>query len=325
MELTFFYYEAGKHYYCLTPTDTDAIMSDPATENESNSSGAMSQDDVPKYVWTLRTSVGYTPTCIAKFTNAIKYNRATVNQASKDYRLSSGLAYRYNISSVELLHAQKLFLADYVERYGPRIILKEVVDALAQGNLDQQVTNNAIQSYLKQNFTFNIHIADEPLVSESEKEIVDAAHKEYVSALLGNKIDYSKCIFFDECKLSRTDLLIAKTRPKKQKNTAIPLQSFVCMSANGALALSQDAIPTPNTKKLPNLERQGSAQGTRVDHFQHFVNGVIQILKEQQQANLYFVFEDLPDHKDQKVIEAIKKAKHRVIPIPAKSSLTGQR
>ncbi|KAI8136970.1 hypothetical protein BJV82DRAFT_675297 [Fennellomyces sp. T-0311] len=277
MQLTFFYYEAGKHYYRLTPMDTDAIMSDPATENESNSSGAMSQDDVPEYVWTLRTSVGHTPARIAKFTNAIKYNGATVNQASKGHRLSSGSAYRYSsmlkanpdvipgwkprsaVSSVELSHAQKLFLADYVERYGPQIILKEVVDALAQGYPDQQVTNNAIQSYLKQNFTFNIHIADEPLVSESEKEIVDAARKEYVSALLGNKIDYSKCIFFDRCKLSRTDLLIAKTRPKKQKDTAIPLQSFVYMSANGVLAFFQDAIPTPNMKKLPNLERQGSA------------------------------------------------------------------
>ncbi|KAI8145622.1 hypothetical protein BJV82DRAFT_511449 [Fennellomyces sp. T-0311] len=74
-------------------------------------------------------------------------------------------------------------------------------------------------------------------------------------------------------------------------------------------------------KKLPNLERQGSAQGTRADHFWYFVNSVIQILKEQQQLNLYFILEDPSDSRDQKVIGTIKKAKHRVLLIPLKSSL----
>lgn len=177
-----------------------------------------------------------------------------------------------------------------------------------------------MQTFLQENLTFNIHVLDTPSVFSEESDAINAARKEYVSAVLENGIDYNKCIFLDGCKLSRTNLQVAKTRAKKQKDTSIRLQNFLCLSAEGVLAFSQDASPTPNMKKLPNLEKQGSAQGTRVDHFRHFVNGVIQILKESQKTNLYFVIEDLPDSKDQKVIDAIKKAKHKILLIPAQSS-----
>ena len=154
---------------------------------------------------------------------------------------------------------------------------------------------------------------------EHEELAINESRQQYAHFLFENRVDYGKkCVFIDGCKLARSDVKIVTKIPKKADITT-ELGGYVCMNADGVFAYSHEAHRGPKLKKLPIFEIQGAAKGSRLDHFQQFVEGVIQILKEQEQSSMYFVLEDLPGRDNRKVIEAIKNAHHGVILVPAKS------
>ncbi|KAI8144007.1 hypothetical protein BJV82DRAFT_682206 [Fennellomyces sp. T-0311] len=295
MQPIFFYYEAGKFYYRETPNAMEEDTSECATaESEDVSSEA---DD---YVWTLSVRNGYTPERVGKFTEAIKNGGTKVLPAAKSNRIGKSKAYklrdmiednpdvvpgwksRAEVLSVDLSTEQKFFIAEFVEKHGPRIIWKEAANALNEEYQEQPVTNNVVKTYLLENHAFSLGILECPSVSENEQGIVREARMKYVRALQGSTDKY---LFFDGCTLSKTTVTVATTRPKKQKSFSVQLDSFVCLNAAGILAFSQEAVIPPKLKKLPNFERQGSAQGTRVDHFRQFVDNVIHMLKESKQQH----------------------------------------
>ncbi|KAI8136597.1 hypothetical protein BJV82DRAFT_675988 [Fennellomyces sp. T-0311] len=315
------------------------VVSDHIPKHDITASAATSSSDISdQYVWSLNVKSGNKPERVAKFVDTLKNMKTIIYQAAKNNRLGKSMGYklrdmmlanpevlpgyklRSEVPSNDLSLEQKSFLAEYVSTSGPRIVLKYAAYALSEAYPEQKTINKVIKSYLQANLTFNLVFVHRPLVMESEEATVNQNRKQYAHFLFENRVDYgTKCVFIDRCKLARADIKFVAQKPKK---TDIPIElgGYVCLNGDGIFAYSHEAHRSAKIKKLPIFEIQGAAKGTRLDHFQQFVESVIQILKEREQPNMYFVLEDLPYRDNRKVIEAIKKAHHGVILVPAKSS-----
>ncbi|KAI8136395.1 hypothetical protein BJV82DRAFT_676673 [Fennellomyces sp. T-0311] len=182
MQPIFFYYEAGKFYYRETPSAMEEDLSeDSVTENEDASSS-----HIDEYVWTLHVCNGYTPARVGKFTKAIKNGNTNVYQTPKSTRIGKSMAYklrdmidadpnvvlgwkpRAEVPSIDLSIDQKFFISGFVEEHGPRIIWKEVSDALNKEYQERPVTNNAVKTYLLQSHAFSLGIIKCLMVSDVE-------------------------------------------------------------------------------------------------------------------------------------------------------------
>ncbi|KAI8136523.1 hypothetical protein BJV82DRAFT_676205 [Fennellomyces sp. T-0311] len=301
MQPNFYYYESGKKYYREVPNEMEEVVRDNCTGLQASSSTAVQEDE---YVWTLR----YKQDTVAKFVDSLQNGKAkNVHQAyqkshigkSTAYRLKDmmianpdvtpGLKPRNEVQSIELSIEQKSFLAAYVEHYGPRVVLKEVISAFIKNFRDCVPTE----------------------IPEEDRSLVYEEWVKFLRALRDNQVDYGKnCVFLDGCKLSKDEVKIATKESKKKKDTFISLGSFVFAGSVSSTAM----------KKRPNVEMVGPAQGTRLDHFRLFVAEVIRILEERQQTGLYFVMENFSWSSDRKVIEAIVKAGHTPVIVPTKST-----
>lgn len=142
MQPYFFYYESGKQYFRQVPNAMEEVVRNNCAELQAGPSTPVQKDE--EYVWTLR----YKQEVVAKFIASLQNGTAkNVHQAcqkapfskSTAYRLKDimvanpdvtpGLKLREEVQSATLSVEQKCFLAAYVEHYGPRIVLKEVMKA----------------------------------------------------------------------------------------------------------------------------------------------------------------------------------------------------
>ena len=150
MRPVIFYYEFAKSYYREMANDMQGVVSDHIPANEASSSDAIASDlNADQYVWALNTKYGNKPERVARFIDALKNTETNVYQAAKDNRLGKSTAYklrdmmlanpevlpgyklRSEVPSTDLSAEQKSFLANYIATSGPRVILKDLADALS--------------------------------------------------------------------------------------------------------------------------------------------------------------------------------------------------
>ncbi|KAI8136502.1 hypothetical protein BJV82DRAFT_584484 [Fennellomyces sp. T-0311] len=173
---------------------------------QASSSTAVQED---KYVWTLC----YEQDTVAKSVGSLQNGKAkNVHQAYQKSHIGKSTAYRLKdmiianpdvtpgfkplneVQSIELSIDQKSFLAAYVEHYGPRVVLKKVISAFNKSFKEQPVTNNMIQSYLKQNYAFVLKIASQPQISEEDRSLAYEERVKFLQALQDNQVDYGKTL-----------------------------------------------------------------------------------------------------------------------------------
>ncbi|KAI8136515.1 hypothetical protein BJV82DRAFT_584472 [Fennellomyces sp. T-0311] len=216
----------------------------------------------------------YKQDTVAKFVDSLQNGKAkNVHQAYQKSHIGKSTAYRLkdmmianpdvtpelkprnDVQSIKLFIERKSFLATYVEHYGLRVVLKEVISAFIKNFIEQPVTNNTIQSYLKQNYAFVLKIASQPEIPEEDRSLVYEEWVKFLRALRDNQVDYGKnCVFLDGCKLPKDEVKIAIKESKKKKDTFISSGSFVCFCADGVLRFSQEVFLPPAMKKRPNVE-----------------------------------------------------------------------
>lgn len=173
-----------------------------------------------------------------------------------------------------------------------------------------------VKSYLLGKLSFTIDIVNMPPVLESEQEDIARRRKAFVELLARNDIQYgTNCLFFDDCKLARTDTKIVTKERKKM--VSYNLSSFLCLNADGVVAYSHFAVPSDSMRK--QCTKVGEVKFNVWDHLFQFVSEVIRMAKEEKRRNLFLLFEPSALSGNKGVIDAIAKANYTAIVLPPKS------
>lgn len=145
--MTAFYYYGVDYCYELPSPVKPAV--DLPSESEASDPGQHTSDQATDdYAWTLRI---YTPEQVAQFIHYINVEQMNVPQASCRAGIQQSTAYklrrrmkenpgvvpgykpRAEAYRAELSRDQEIFLQDYVDKFGPHLFLKQVMDAIPMG------------------------------------------------------------------------------------------------------------------------------------------------------------------------------------------------
>ncbi|KAI9479583.1 hypothetical protein BDB00DRAFT_793166 [Zychaea mexicana] len=288
----YYYYEVSKNTYLCETSATTSTSGDDAQNiaididcTNGNGQNTMAVDDISRsdnsddydltfepiapadHVWTL---IKYTPHQVAKMISLVEYKKLSMRKAAELTNISNSRAHQLykqhkEDSSVTLGYKAK----NQIKR--PRKIdltdeQRQIVDLYVKSVAEQNANvSKTVKERIQQTVTFTLVLPPVPPYTATS-DILESRSK-FAGELMSCSLDYIEgCMFISEGAVVMSETLVVEACTTRSEAKSYDLNIFLCLTAGGVLAVSQEAMVTEAQRKQRQMEKVGKAKGTAPDH-----------------------------------------------------------
>ncbi|KAI9472893.1 hypothetical protein BDB00DRAFT_793528 [Zychaea mexicana] len=306
----YYYYEVSKNTYLCEASATTSTSGDDAQNiaididcTNGNGQNTMAVDDISRsdnsddydltfepialadYVWTL---IKYTPHQVAKMIGLVEYKRLSVRKAAELTNISNSCAHQLYKQHKEDSSLTPGYKAKNQIKRLRKIDLtdeqRQIVDLYVKSVADQNANvvkvkdaQKTVKEQIQQTVAFTLVLPAVPPYTATS-DILESRSK-FAGELMSRSLDYIEgCMFISEGAVVMSETLVVEARTTRSEAKSYDLNIFLCLTAGGVLAVSQEAMVAEAQRKQRQMEKVGKAKGTAPDHLIQFTSEVFKTI-----------------------------------------------